>query len=39
MALARIKSPESRAAIEKVAQDKEVVVRNAVARALREIVT
>ncbi len=37
MALARIKSPEARAAIEKVAQDKEVVVRNAVARALREM--
>jgi HEAT repeat protein len=36
MALARIKSPEARAAIEKAAQDKEVVVRNAVARALRE---
>ncbi len=39
MALARIKSPEARAAIEKAAQDKEVVVRNAVARALREINT
>ena len=39
MALARIKSPEARAAIVNVAQDKEVVVRNAVARALREINT
>ena len=37
MALARIKSPDARAAIEKMAQDKEVVVRNAVARALREV--
>ena len=37
MALARIKSPEARAVIEKAAQDKEVVVRNAVARALREM--
>jgi hypothetical protein len=37
MALARIKSPEARSAIEKVMQDKEVVVRNAVARALREV--
>ena len=39
MALARIKGPEARAAIEKAAQDKEVVVRNAVARALREVST
>ena len=37
MALARMKSPEARAAIEKAAQDKEVVVRNAVGRALREV--
>ena len=37
MALARIKGPEARAAVEKVGQDKEVVVRNAVARALREM--
>jgi hypothetical protein len=37
MALARLKSTEARAAIEKVMQDKEVVVRNAVARALREV--
>lgn len=36
-ALARIKSPEARVAIAKAAQDKEVVVRNAVARALREM--
>ncbi|MEP6743857.1 MAG: HEAT repeat domain-containing protein [Gemmatimonadota bacterium] len=37
MALARMKTPQARAVIEKAAQDKEVVVRNAAARALREV--
>lgn len=36
MALARLKAPEARAALNGAANDKEVVVRNAVARALRE---
>ena len=36
LAIAKIKGPEAKAVIQKVAQDKEVVVRNAVARALRE---
>jgi hypothetical protein len=36
IAIAKIKSPEAKVAIEKAAQDKEVVVRNAAARALRE---
>jgi hypothetical protein len=36
LAIAKIKSPEAKAAIQKAAQDKEVVVRNAAARALRE---
>jgi HEAT repeat protein len=36
MALAKIKSPDARGAVEKLTQDKEVVVRNAAARALRE---
>jgi len=37
MALARLKSPEARALIEKAQQDKEVVVKNAAGRALREL--
>ena len=37
MALGRIKSPEAREALQKAADDKELVVRNAVNRALREI--
>lgn len=36
MALARLKSPEARALIEKAQQDKELVVRNAAGRAMRE---
>ena len=39
IAISKIKSPEAKAIIQKAAQDKEVVVRNAVARALREIGT
>ena len=34
-ALGRIRSPESRAALQKATEDKELVVRNAVSRALR----
>jgi hypothetical protein len=34
-ALGRIRSPESRAALQKAAEDKDLVVRNAVSRALR----
>jgi hypothetical protein len=37
MALGKIRAPEARAALEKAAQDKEPLVRNAVSRALREI--
>ena len=37
MALGKIRSPESRAALQKAANDKELVVRNAVSRALREL--
>lgn len=36
MALARLKSAEARSMIEKAQQDKEIVVRNAAGRALRE---
>jgi HEAT repeat protein len=36
MALGRIKSPEARDALQRAAEDKELVVRNAVSRALRE---
>jgi len=39
MALGKIRAPEARAALEKASQDKEALVRNAVARALREIGT
>jgi HEAT repeat protein len=35
MALGRIKTPEARAVLEKAMEDKELVVRNAVSRALR----
>jgi HEAT repeat protein len=35
VALGRIKTPEARAALEKAMDDKELVVRNAVSRALR----
>jgi HEAT repeat protein len=34
-AVGRIRSPESRAALQKAAEDKDLVVRNAVSRALR----
>ena len=37
MALGKIRNPEARAALEKNAQDKEPLVRNAVSRALREV--
>jgi len=37
MALGRIRSPEARAILDKAAQDKEPLVRNAVSRALREV--
>jgi hypothetical protein len=36
MALGKIRSPEARAVLERAAQDKEPLVRNAVSRALRE---
>ena len=36
MALSKMRHPEAKAAIERVREDKEVVVRNAVTRALRE---
>jgi HEAT repeat protein len=36
MALGRLKVPEARAALQQAADDKELVVRNAVSRALRE---
>jgi len=37
MALGKIRTPEARAVLEKTAQDKEALVRNAVSRALREV--
>jgi len=37
MALGRIRSPAAREILQKVAQDKEALVRNAVSRALREV--
>lgn len=37
MALGKIRAPGARAALQKVAQDKEPLVRNAVSRALREV--
>jgi HEAT repeat protein len=39
MALGKIRTPEARAVLERAAQDKEALVRNAVARALREVGT
>ena len=36
MALGKIRSPQARAVLERAAQDKEALVRNAVSRALRE---
>ncbi len=39
MALGRIRTPEARAVLERAAQDKEPLVRNAVSRALREVGT
>jgi len=36
MALGKIRTPEARAVLERIAQDKEPLVRNAVSRALRE---
>ncbi len=38
MALGKIRGPEARAVLERAAQDKEALVRNAVSRALRETV-
>jgi HEAT repeat protein len=38
MALGRLKTPAARDALQRAAEDKEVVVRNAVSRALREVV-
>lgn len=37
MALGKIRTPEARAVLERAAQDKEPLVRNAVSRALREV--
>ncbi len=37
MALGKIKSPEARAVLERAAQEKDALVRNAVSRALREM--
>lgn len=37
MALGKIRSPDARAVLERAAQDKEALVRNAVGRALREM--
>jgi HEAT repeat protein len=37
MALGKIRTPEARAVLERAAQDKEALVRNAVSRALREM--
>jgi len=39
MALGKIRTPEARAVLERASQDKEPLVRNAVARALREVGT
>ena len=39
MALGKIRTPEARAVLERTAQDKEPLVRNAVSRALREAAT
>jgi HEAT repeat protein len=36
LALGRLKVPEAREALQRAAEDKELVVRNAVSRALRE---
>jgi len=38
MALGKIRTPEARALLEEAATDKDLVVRNAVNRALRELV-
>jgi HEAT repeat protein len=38
LALGKIRGPEARAVLERAAQDKEPMVRNAVSRALRETV-
>jgi HEAT repeat protein len=37
MALGRIKTPEARDILQRALEDKELVVRNAVNRALREV--
>ena len=37
MALGKVRTPEARAVLERAAQDKEALVRNAVTRALREV--
>jgi HEAT repeat protein len=37
MALGKIRSPEARAVLERAAQDKDALVRNAVSRAMREM--
>jgi HEAT repeat protein len=37
MALGKIRSPEARAVLERAAQEKDALVRNAVSRALREM--
>jgi HEAT repeat protein len=37
VALGRIKTPEAREVLQRAVDDKELVVRNAVSRALREI--
>src|SRR5207253_8232737 len=37
MALGKVRTPEARAVLERAAQDKEPLVRNAVSRALREV--
>jgi HEAT repeat protein len=39
MALGKIRTPEARAVLERAAHDKDALVRNAVARALREVGT
>lgn len=39
MALGKIRTPEARAVLERAAQDREALVRNAVSRALREMPT
>ena len=39
MALGKVRTPEARAVLERAAQDKEPLVRNAVTRALREVGT